>query len=67
MPCCLENKLVSAADLAEADPARIGAALGAMLRRPLRRTEMVELDETIVSANGSGLASAAPTSPNLAL
>jgi len=67
MPCCLENKLVSGADLADADQARIGAALGAMLRRPLRRSANAEIDGTAITGHFTALASIAPARPGLAL
>jgi hypothetical protein len=67
MPCCIEQNCISAADLAEADPAQIGSALAAIARRPLRRTLMAEIEIDMNAGNAGSLSSVASTRPNLAL
>jgi hypothetical protein len=67
VPCCIEQNCISAADLAEAEPSQIGAALGAIARRPLRRTRMAELECLSDAGEAGALSSASATHPNLAL
>jgi hypothetical protein len=67
MNCCIETTCISGADLAEARPEQIGAALGAIARRSQRDSIGHDAMEASSDMHDGSASSLSATKMNLAL
>jgi hypothetical protein len=67
MTCCIETPCISGADIAEARPEQIGAALGAIARRSQRASMHSDAMDVSAELNDSGASALSVTKMNLAL